>query len=497
MLNYSLDNHEKGYGLEWYEYFQGLVHSPYVSRHWQLGGDKKTPSEHRLGHRVIAAIQFIPILGALASLIERIVVFVHHLLFKSDKPTDKPKVETQTISKVEKKATEKIAKTDEKVQKAVAKTEKEYAPSYIDLSTKPTIETIGKVDLKQVIYLKYKDKFYGINKSNFESSEYFNTLLNESYKMEPQMVLEMSEVMEKSSYEKLTPELFKIILDSLDSNCGAISKWQMPKNEEELENLLFLANLLDCKPLYEELKEHININLLTVDFIKKLAEKGNSINQVVKQLMQKKIEFAKQAKKHLNTISSNLTEYLWFAKKSGGGWKNTVTGMILPETGRMDFYVSKICRDNGTLFELKFKGKYIFAVGTTNKSPTWSEYCELVSHERNPVGVVVYLPPEEELTKAIADQKADKVERRVTKFSSREPALFKDVPGATKESKFIIEAFEHWCKYFMKDFEDPRNRHCYAGEEPQREHFTECVHEAVRKGLLSENDQGLIAAYKR
>jgi hypothetical protein len=84
-LNYSLDNHPSGYATSVGEKLLGLIVSPYAIRHAELSNSVKTPSEHRLGHRIIAAIQFIPLFGALASLIERIVVHVYNTFFKTEK----------------------------------------------------------------------------------------------------------------------------------------------------------------------------------------------------------------------------------------------------------------------------------------------------------------------------------------------------------------------------------------------------------------------------
>lgn len=49
----------------------GLSGAPIALRHWQYA--ERDP-QHRLAHRIIALIQFIPLLGALAALIERVVV---------------------------------------------------------------------------------------------------------------------------------------------------------------------------------------------------------------------------------------------------------------------------------------------------------------------------------------------------------------------------------------------------------------------------------------
>jgi serine/threonine protein phosphatase PrpC len=85
-LNYSLADHPQGYDVKWYDFLPGLMHSPYAARHLDLAN---TNISHRLGHRLIAALEFIPVLGFLASLIERIVIAVYNVF-------STPKVETDT-----------------------------------------------------------------------------------------------------------------------------------------------------------------------------------------------------------------------------------------------------------------------------------------------------------------------------------------------------------------------------------------------------------------
>jgi len=72
-MNYLLSNHERAYNLSLND---GLLSvctifsgAPYAARHWDLSN--RSP-QHCLGHRVIAILQAIPVLGLLFSLIERI-----------------------------------------------------------------------------------------------------------------------------------------------------------------------------------------------------------------------------------------------------------------------------------------------------------------------------------------------------------------------------------------------------------------------------------------
>jgi hypothetical protein len=81
-LNYTLYEHTKGYKITKLECLQMLVFSPYVSRHWELS--KQYP-ENFWGHRVIACLESIPLIGSLVfSIAERIVVLaLRHCFDKS------------------------------------------------------------------------------------------------------------------------------------------------------------------------------------------------------------------------------------------------------------------------------------------------------------------------------------------------------------------------------------------------------------------------------
>lgn len=88
-MDFSLCAHSKGYKLSCAETMQSLVVSPYAWRHLELARSEDATWIQRWGHRTIAAIQFIPVIGLLASLIERVVS-----LFAQRKPDiAKPVVE--------------------------------------------------------------------------------------------------------------------------------------------------------------------------------------------------------------------------------------------------------------------------------------------------------------------------------------------------------------------------------------------------------------------
>lgn len=93
-LTYSLDKHPNGYSVSSSEAILSPLVSPYAARHLALS---KTNGAVRWGHRAIALLQSIPIVGLLASLIERIVVFIHkffHLKAKNQF-TPAPKIVPQ------------------------------------------------------------------------------------------------------------------------------------------------------------------------------------------------------------------------------------------------------------------------------------------------------------------------------------------------------------------------------------------------------------------
>ncbi|WP_044882731.1 hypothetical protein [Neochlamydia sp. EPS4] len=83
-MSYHLTDHPRKYSLSYQDIglslITGLSGTPYASRHWQLSNHAK--AKHCLGHRLIACIESIPIAGALAAILERIIVFIQEKLLK-------------------------------------------------------------------------------------------------------------------------------------------------------------------------------------------------------------------------------------------------------------------------------------------------------------------------------------------------------------------------------------------------------------------------------
>lgn len=87
-MNCTLSKHPDGYSFSYNDginsIFTGLSGAPYAQRHWSLATN--IDQDNRCIHKSIAILEFIPIIGGLAALIERIVVFVYekfHEIFKS------------------------------------------------------------------------------------------------------------------------------------------------------------------------------------------------------------------------------------------------------------------------------------------------------------------------------------------------------------------------------------------------------------------------------
>ncbi|BBI17369.1 hypothetical protein [Neochlamydia sp. S13] len=88
-MSYHLTDHPRKYDLSYQDIglslITGLSGAPYASRHWQLSNHAK--AKHCLGHRLIACIESIPLAGALAAILERIIVFIQEKLLKDGRPT--------------------------------------------------------------------------------------------------------------------------------------------------------------------------------------------------------------------------------------------------------------------------------------------------------------------------------------------------------------------------------------------------------------------------
>lgn len=82
-ISCSLLSHAKGYQLSPCEALYSPLVSPFAFRHLGLANSPKMSCVQRWGHRFIAVIQMIPIIGILASLIERIVVLAAQCFCRS------------------------------------------------------------------------------------------------------------------------------------------------------------------------------------------------------------------------------------------------------------------------------------------------------------------------------------------------------------------------------------------------------------------------------
>lgn len=72
----SLNSHDRQYALSPCEALYSPIVSPYGMRHLQLSFFTELSCSQRWGHRVIAVLELIPIIGFLASIIERVVAAV-------------------------------------------------------------------------------------------------------------------------------------------------------------------------------------------------------------------------------------------------------------------------------------------------------------------------------------------------------------------------------------------------------------------------------------
>jgi serine/threonine protein phosphatase PrpC len=89
-MYYTLTNHPNGYHLSRNECLLSLglgIGLPYTKRHWEL-----SQKGHVWGHRVIAVLEAIPLIGILAALLERVSVLAYNKFFnhpKQSNPTEK------------------------------------------------------------------------------------------------------------------------------------------------------------------------------------------------------------------------------------------------------------------------------------------------------------------------------------------------------------------------------------------------------------------------
>ena len=76
-MSYSIHNHSRGYDILLSEGILGgltLSGAPYALRHKEMS-EKQEYADYRIGHRILMVVQFIPGIGLLAAIIERIVVY--------------------------------------------------------------------------------------------------------------------------------------------------------------------------------------------------------------------------------------------------------------------------------------------------------------------------------------------------------------------------------------------------------------------------------------
>lgn len=85
-MEYNLTSHERGYNISFYDglfsIVTGLSGGPYAKRHWELSNVSKSP-QYKLGHRCIAVLQYIPVVGALAAVIEKICDWAFNKFFNN------------------------------------------------------------------------------------------------------------------------------------------------------------------------------------------------------------------------------------------------------------------------------------------------------------------------------------------------------------------------------------------------------------------------------
>lgn len=77
IINHSLIGHPRSYHLSCkdclFALVTGLSGAPYAKRHWELS---RTSLKHAWGHKILAILEYTPLLGGLAALIERIVLLI-------------------------------------------------------------------------------------------------------------------------------------------------------------------------------------------------------------------------------------------------------------------------------------------------------------------------------------------------------------------------------------------------------------------------------------
>ena len=98
-MSFSLNTHPSGYELSSVDLlfsavsFSGKV---YADRHWKLSNRQERTG--RLGHRVIAVLESIVIIGALVAIIERVIVYALAKFSKADKQSSDKKMDAERVS---------------------------------------------------------------------------------------------------------------------------------------------------------------------------------------------------------------------------------------------------------------------------------------------------------------------------------------------------------------------------------------------------------------
>lgn len=101
-MSCSLGLHANQYNLSPRDIFistcTGLSGVPYAIRHWELS--QTHGSEISLGHRIIAVLECLPLIGGITALLERIAVFVYDY-FSRQAPVWSHDVEGQGVQTLE------------------------------------------------------------------------------------------------------------------------------------------------------------------------------------------------------------------------------------------------------------------------------------------------------------------------------------------------------------------------------------------------------------
>jgi serine/threonine protein phosphatase PrpC len=146
-LNYTLTNHQRGYDTKWYEALHSPIVSHYALRHLELADSPETLSESRLGHHIVAAIQFIPVLGMLASIIEYIVYRIFNACFYQQKPSlDSHEITAAVDSEPEIEAIEENTLESDEILPSESEIEKTPPTPPTELNVPDSVSPIGKLE---------------------------------------------------------------------------------------------------------------------------------------------------------------------------------------------------------------------------------------------------------------------------------------------------------------------------------------------------------------